>query len=406
MFLFRLLSFLTGFVTIEVIGYNIEKFINKAASRGILLWNIRRLDENKLRFQARLSAVHPLRHLARQHGCRLKFGQRGGWPFIWSKMRRRKAFLTGIIVFFLGLYVLSGFVWFVEVQGNEQLSSRVVKELAGQAGLRPGVWRKTLDVRKLENSIKEQLPQVSWVGVRISGIRAYIQVAEKKLPPVASSGPAHVVAVKAGLVKEVLVINGNQVVNEGEAVTAGQVLISGIVPATETGQDVPGDVTRAPLAYVRARGIVRARVWYEAYGETPVRESITAETGREYRRYSIKIRDRVIMLAGQENIPFRYFRCDEEVKKLAGRNIKLPVEIISQRYLELEKKVVSRTHEQALSLAQKRAMADLYKQLPPQVQPLALDVEEVKGKNPEDVVRVHITAETCEDIGMEKAFVP
>lgn len=406
MFLFRLLSFLTGFVTIEVIGHNMEKYLNKAVSRGMLLWNIRRLDESRLQFQTRLSAVHPLRHLARQHGCRLHFGARGGWPFIWSRLRRRKVLLVGMAVFFLGLYILSGFVWFIDVQGNEQISSRVVRELAGQAGLKPGVWRRTLDTKKMENALKEQLPQVSWVAVRISGIRAYIQVVERKLPPATAAGPAHVVAVKAGLVKEVLVISGNPVVAEGEAVTAGQVLISGIVPPAEAGPEVPPGEVSAPPAYVRARGIVRARVWYEAYGEAPLRESVTAETGREYRRYSIKMGRRVIMLAGQENIPFRHFRCAEEVKTLSGRNIKLPVEIISQRYLELENRVITRTHAQALSLAQKRAMADLYKQLPPQVQPQVLDVQEVKGKNPEAVVRVHITAETCEDIGMEKAFVP
>lgn len=47
MFLFKLMSFLLGYVTILVTGDAPEKFINMAASRGISLWDVARSGEGE-----------------------------------------------------------------------------------------------------------------------------------------------------------------------------------------------------------------------------------------------------------------------------------------------------------------------------------------------------------------------
>ena len=82
MFLFKLMSFLLGYVTILVTGDAPEKFINMAASRGISLWDVARSGEGGIRLKVRLSAVKPLRHMARRTRCRFRICRREGPLFI------------------------------------------------------------------------------------------------------------------------------------------------------------------------------------------------------------------------------------------------------------------------------------------------------------------------------------
>jgi similar to stage IV sporulation protein len=88
MFLFKLMSFLLGYVTILVTGDAPEKFINMAASRGISLWDVARSGEGGIRLKVRLSAVKPLRHMARRTRCRFRICRREGLPFYFARLRQ------------------------------------------------------------------------------------------------------------------------------------------------------------------------------------------------------------------------------------------------------------------------------------------------------------------------------
>ncbi|MHB8158554.1 MAG: sporulation protein YqfD, partial [Desulfocucumaceae bacterium] len=99
MFLFKFISFLFGYVSILVRGENLEKFLNMAASRGIFLWDIKRVGESELYVKTRLSSVGPLRHIGRNTKTLFKFKSREGLPFIISRIRKRKSLIAGAVVF-------------------------------------------------------------------------------------------------------------------------------------------------------------------------------------------------------------------------------------------------------------------------------------------------------------------
>ncbi|MGB9825829.1 MAG: sporulation protein YqfD, partial [Desulfofundulus sp.] len=103
MFLFRLMNFIIGYLSITVRGEAPEKFINMAVARGIFLWDITRLGEHTVRAKVRLSAVRPLRHIARRTRCRFHITRRAGLPFLWMRLARRKALVLGAVLFILGL---------------------------------------------------------------------------------------------------------------------------------------------------------------------------------------------------------------------------------------------------------------------------------------------------------------
>ncbi|WP_078060383.1 sporulation protein YqfD [Desulfotomaculum copahuensis] len=412
MFLFKLLSYLVGYVSIAIRGEHPEKFINMAAIRGICLWDIRRLGENCVQVNVRLSAVHPLRHIARQTGCRFRTTKRRGMPFLWMRVRRRRAMLPGALLFVLGLYMLGSFVWFIDVTGNHRLNKAEILAVADAAGLHRGMPKWDLDPDRVEKAVREQLPGVSWAGVYVKGTKVTIQVVEAALPGKISAGPAHIVAQKAGVIKEMLVLAGHPAVKEGETVLPGQILISGIVPPPEEPKPPavpPGEAQPAPKepAYVHALGTVRARVWYEGYGEAPLVESGRRPTGRTETRICMKIGSREIILFGPRKIPYALYEKDTSVKELPEwRNLRIPVELITEKYRELENYREVRDRESARRLAMQKAMQSVQAQMPPGDKILRRQFTDLVVKQPENLVRVKLFVECLEDIGVEKPFTP
>lgn len=413
MFLFRLMSFLFGHVLLLVQGKSLEKFINMAASRGIYLWDITRIGKDKMLVRVRLSGVKPLRHVARGTGNIFKISGREGVPFILARFKRRKMMVVGAAIFIIVLYALSSFIWFIEVSGNQQIPTEEILRIAHQGGLSKGAFKGNVDGALVERIIKDQLPTVSWVGVYLKGTHARIEIVEKKMPGgVDSHQPAHIVANKAGLVKEILVLAGQAAVQEGDTVVPGQILISGEVlpevdpnlyPETLDGAPPPIIMPR----YVHAKGIVRARVWYEGYGEAPLVEQGTKPTGERAERVSIKIGHKEIILKGPKQIPYKQYKTKESVKKLPNwRNITVPVELVNIQYIEMADFREERTLSEARQKAEQNALSAVKEKLPQECRILEQRVERIATGQQENIVRVKVFIEALEEIGISKSFQP
>ncbi|MEW6182889.1 MAG: sporulation protein YqfD [Bacillota bacterium] len=399
----RFISYLRGYVSLVVEGRALERFINMAVSRGIKFWDVARLDKERLILRVRLGAVGSLRHIARRTACSFKVTEKMGLPFmIWS-MRKRKALYGGALFFFAVLYFLSSFVWSVEVHGAKRTDPAVVRRVAAEAGLKTGTLRYRVRETEVEQLIMEKLPDIAWVGVDVQGSKARVTIAEKKLPVRFPTTPAHVVARKTGLVKELLVLEGQPLVSEGDTVIAGQVLISGVVVPEEVGESgtVPG-----PPVYVRAKGLVRARVWYQGYGEAALLEKGSRD-GKVARTLFIKTGEREIRLVGPRQPPFRSFKVRKTSKRpMQWRNFGVPVELIIKEYVELVPYETRRSRAQARELAEKRARSAVSSSLPGQRLILRQNVEEIRTAQPEGLVRVRLKAEVLEEIGVVKDFNP
>lgn len=415
MFVLRVLSYLFGYVTMVVRGETLERFINMANSRGIRFWDIKRIGPDEIRVRTRLAGVKPLRHIARRTGSRFRVAGRSGLPFLLWRVRRRRMMALGGLFFLVALYFLSSFVWSVEVDGTVKLRPQEVLDSARAGGLYAGVPKWRFEVPEVERRIRDDLERVSWVGVELKGTRARISVAEKKLPAADDDAPSNILAAKSGLVKEVLVLSGQAVVREGDTVLPGQLLITGEVwPQALTGEQ-PEGVAGEPVddgslqdlqpRYVRARGIVRARVWYEGYGEMPLREERQELTGREETRRVVRALGREWVLAGPRKPPFKHFEAEERSGKQPGwRNFVAPVEIVTTTYRET--RVVRERHSRAgaLRLAEKQAVAAVEQKLPSGAKILNRRVDVIRTGTAENLIRVKVVLETLEDIGKERNF--
>lgn len=284
----RFVSYLRGYVRLEIHGKGIEKFINLANRKGIQFWNIRLLDFQVLEIYAQLPHFFKLRPILRGTGCRLRVKERFGIPFFLDRLGKRKFFAVGIVGFVAGIYLLSSVVWSIKVEGNEKLKTADILQAAQQQGLRVHQWKWRLkDPDTMSKELHGKLPGTAWVGVQVRGTQLIIKVVESRLPedrPLMN--PRHLVASKNALVTQIIAEKGKPMVRPNTYVRKGDILISGII----------GD--EANSSTVVSQGTVKGLVWYSPKIEVPLTQKYKVYTGETYEKKYIVFGQRALQLTG------------------------------------------------------------------------------------------------------------
>lgn len=210
----------------------------------------------------------------RRHRVKIRFLERWGLPFLARSLRRRKFFVAGAGIFVLLLIASTSMVWQVNVTGTNPDQTQVVIAAARESGLYRGAWKRSLaDVNQIQRELLAKLPNAIWVGVRVAGVKAQIEVVEK-IPGVTKQGeqPHNIVVTKPGVIRQVIAERGTALVRPGQTVGRGQIAISGSL----------GDGSKL----VAAQGQVLAEVWYKSTIEVPLTVQPVGLTGasvtREY----------------------------------------------------------------------------------------------------------------------------
>ena len=381
--------FLAGYLVISIHGAATEKFINLAGGLGFPLWDIGR-ETGSAVFRADVDSYYALSRLARKTGCRLRIVRKAGWPFFYSRLRRRRGLLLGLGLFVGVLYFLSSFILFIRVEGAETLGRERIMIAAEKAGLRPGILKTGIDKERLAAKLMFHEPELAWVGINVRGTLLLIEVVEKNRPPAGNDRPAHLVAAKDGLIVDLLLVTGEARVRPGETVRRGQLLIEGVLS--------PGTYPVAPLP-ARARGEVWARVWYSGYGEVALQEPVVTRTGRRAVTWAVVVSGKEVLRVGRGGTPFLHFDVETDKQRLPERIAPLPVEIITTIKYELHLQVHELNPEQALALAAERARNQAELQLPDGVEPRHIDLQQIKTEN-DQLVRVRYVLETLENIAI------
>ncbi|MFA7175584.1 MAG: sporulation protein YqfD, partial [Kiritimatiellia bacterium] len=256
--------------------------MNKAVAAGVTLHDTERLSAHIMVARVSVSAFRKLRGLSRSGHWRLSVLRRVGAPFLFFRLARRKGLVAGGLAGLLLLYLLSSIVWFVEIKGAEQVPRDRILALAAANGLKPGALKSTFTGDVVERQLLLTLDRLSWAYVEIRGTLVVIHVAEKVVPDRELTAPGDIVAAFDGVIEDVIVMRGVPTVQEGDIVRAGQVLISGLIPPTSSLHAEKLANGEAP--YIKAEGVLRARVWHEGYAEAALVHREEAFTGKRTRQ--------------------------------------------------------------------------------------------------------------------------
>ena len=383
-------------------GDQLPYFLNQVLKGGVILYHTQR-SEQGMRAQIKLADFRRLRRPARQTHSKVHIMAKYGWPFIAERWWHRKGLLTGIVVIAMVLTVLSQLVLTISVVDNHNILATDVLERAEKLGLKTWAYSKNLDLNQIAKALQEQLPDAAWIGVERSGTDVKIKISEKIRPSIPKEA-GNLVASHAGLVKEIMVIQGIPQVHEGEIVRAGQVLITQAPKPTLPSTPIPNPATNKlnsskPIPQVSvARGFVRARVWYSAEKEIPLVEDKIEESGRVATGWGIKFGSRVIMVT-TPNSPFK--QTEKEVLSqylVPWRNWGFSVEGIRVNYKELHNVHLERSITEARNLAEQTARTEVQKKITPAVPIVEENVKVLPSNSGAERVRVEV--ETYEDLAV------
>jgi|GEM_PF-3899925 len=227
----RLMRYLLGYCVIEIRGLMPEKCVNIMLSRGVPIWNIRRVGACVMRACVAFGSIHRARDAGAASGCEIVEKRKRGLPYIGMRMWRRKALILGCLVIIAGCVLTTQIVWTVEIEGADRVEEADILRVLAENGLTQGAWIPDIDRNRIEDKLLLAMPDIAWAGLQIDGVNVTMKVVEAvPVPPVKDlSVPRDIIASRSGLIERMIVLDGMPQVQEGDYVAKGQVLVSGTI---------------------------------------------------------------------------------------------------------------------------------------------------------------------------------
>ncbi len=271
--------FLFGGCRLRVLPASLTSVLDLCLSRGYTYTDVTLCEDGSMCFSLPLSVARALLRDAEARGLAVTREKSFGLPAYLARLARRPGLLIGGVLGAL-LLVLSGrFVWAVEVTGNETLPTEEVREILRDCGFGVGSYLPAVEVPSLENRILISTDRLSWISINLDGTVASVQVVERReeIPAEEETRPANLVAARDGQIEYLELFRGQRAVSVGQAVKAGELLVSGVYESATVG-----------CRFTRAAGKVFARTertfeigipyaWEEKQSETPVLCALTLD---------------------------------------------------------------------------------------------------------------------------------
>ena len=229
MFLIRFFRYISGYVIFSGSGGFTERFINLCSMNRISLWDIKS-SSGFLEARTSINGYRKLRQCAKKSGIKIRITKKCGLPFILAPYYKRKGLFAGALLSAVITVLLSSTVWTTEVLGNERFTKEQIIEIAEHYGVYPGAFRHNLDLKNIRSSIKAEVDGISWFSVVIDGSHVLLHISETdgSTEIIDNSEPCNIVSGIDGEVLKIETQQGTAAVLPGNAVTKGDLLISGV----------------------------------------------------------------------------------------------------------------------------------------------------------------------------------
>ena len=219
---------LFGYVKFSYKGGFREDFINDCYSAGAQLKNLRE-ENGALTAETRIKTYKKLHRLAFAHGGRVRILKKKGFVFLLSPLKNRWGLLTGALFAVFFILFMGGFIWNITVTGSNRVNDVKIVDYLAQNGFKIGTHWSTTDKERLEISVMSHFEDVAWISINKIGSTAFVEIDETvDKPEMTEKKITNVRAARDGVIVGVTAHGGWPAVKKGDAVTKGDLLISGV----------------------------------------------------------------------------------------------------------------------------------------------------------------------------------
>lgn len=317
------MSVVSNQVRCLVTGEETLRFVNLCRNNGIELRHLIR-KENAIQMEIDAKSFKKLRPLVRKTHVKIHILNRHGPAFFFYRHKRRWWFLLGMMVFAGMIYILSLFVWQIDIDGNRKYTDALILQALAKMDVKTGCRKSEIDLPKIEEELRIMYNEITWVSASIAGTKLQIELREGDLKISGSSGggqtgnvkrvenrennpktqngesetdlPANLVADEDAIITNLVVRRGTVAVRYGDEVKKGDVLIEGKVYIYNE------DETLKKVDYLTAEGDVFGK-YQELYEKHYQRKhEVRSYTGKNYRELGVAIVGKSFCLPVWENI--------------------------------------------------------------------------------------------------------
>lgn len=383
--------FLFGYARISADALNATRLLNLCLEFSFPFHDFQGEADGSVSFSCPMTTAKKLLRLAKERAILLTVDRKGGIPMILARRGRRYGLMLGGLCGAILLFLSGRIVWDVRVSGNKTLTDQEVMEELHACGFGVGSLLRDFHAGELENRILLASDSLSWISIYMDGTVAMVQVLENTSPPEDSpKKPANLIASADGQIESIELLRGDCVVKVGQAVRAGDLLVSGIYDSQTVG-----------VRYTRAAGQILARTERVYEIEIPLRateKTYTTEKKNAIWLNFFQKKVKIFKSTGNHIGSCDIIKMEKHPSGLGFEN--LPVSMTVETCRCYEETEVDRTPEEALELA--------YEALAAEVGALSLDTQllrkDIKTTISEDSVILECVVCCIENIAVQSEF--
>ena len=236
---FQFTRFFRGYLKVCICGRAPERLLNLCSHHDMLIWDLKSCGES-YEFYISLPAFRQIRPLLRKTKTRIHILKKCGLPFFLYQYRSRKMFFAGIAICLTLLYISTGYLWCIELNGNTVHADQTLLRYLKSIGCSCGVRMSKVDCDKIEEQLRITYTDIIWVSARIEGTKLFLDVKEnlaagekkaaQKLTEQEAETGYDIIASKKGKVTRIVTRSGTPKVKAGDTVKKGEILVSGALP--------------------------------------------------------------------------------------------------------------------------------------------------------------------------------
>lgn len=279
-------TYIKAIVDVEAEGFFVERLINLCKINNIKIWNIIYINEGRIRFCVEPKDFKKLKQYAKKSKCKIRITKKKGLYFEMFRYRKRKLVLYLVSAVIIIAFVMSNFIWNIQISGNERIAKKEVEALLDKIDVHKGKLKFAISKGKVVDYLRANLYEAAWVGIDIEGTSMNITIREKIISEEEDKTViGNIVAKKSAVISKIIAENGTAKFKTGSYITKGSVAIAGVIESE-----------LIDPVYVHASGILKGIVEYSFEKEYKYNEQVKEHTSKSRYGVGVKINNKEFIL--------------------------------------------------------------------------------------------------------------
>ena len=222
------------YIFYEIRGTNVDTLLNTAVRRGVALYKVKKFGRKRLRVGVNFGQSEKFFAIAEELCYNIKKVGGGGTLYPLKKLLASFGLIIGGAIFILCSVIGGDLLLSVSFTGSGKVYQREVSEYLVKNGVQKYSRFSSIDLKSLEDGILAENPHLSFAGCSRRGNVLIVDLALSKDGVEKLDGNVYsLISDVSGVVESVKVYRGTALVNVGDKVNKGDVLVDGYVTIKE-----------------------------------------------------------------------------------------------------------------------------------------------------------------------------